>query len=231
MSPPAYFVTGTDTGVGKTLVATALLQAARERQLRSLGLKPVAAGGELREGGWQNADAVALRDAATIGLDYKDVNPIALRAAIAPHIAMAEEGIQTDVAELAAHCRRLITEHSPDFAVLEGAGGWQVPLNARETLADLAIALRSPVLLVVGLRLGCINHSLLTAAAIQAQGLSLVGWVACRRAAMERGDENLASLRARLPAPCLGVIPQLGPTPDAKDAMRYLDIDALMAPV
>ncbi len=231
MSRRTYFVTGTDTGVGKTLVATALLLAARERSLRSIGLKPVAAGCELRDASWQNADAIALRDAATIPLAYKDVNPIALRAAIAPHIAMVEEDIQTDVTELAAHCEGLVVEHSPDFALLEGAGGWQVPLNANETLADLAAALHCPVILVVGLRLGCINHSLLTAAAIQAQGLPLVGWIGSSLAAMERRDENLDSLRQRLPAPCLGVIPDLGPSPNAKDAVSYLDFDALMRPV
>ncbi|MEW5965672.1 MAG: dethiobiotin synthase [Pseudomonadota bacterium] len=195
-----YFVTGTDTGVGKTRIAVALIHTLRARGLRVAGMKPVAAGcapGELNE------DVVALMQAANVAADVRDVNPYAFAPAIAPHIAAAQAGVRVDVDVIRAAYARLAAQ--ADAVVVEGAGGWRVPLNEREDLADLAQALGLPVVLTVGLRLGCLNHALLTAESIVAQG-PWAGWVgnavdplmACR-------DDNIEALKARLPGPCLGI--------------------------
>lgn len=224
MTGRAYFVTGTDTGVGKTRIATGLLDAARRAGLRTVGLKPVAAGIDGESGGHDfNADALALRDAATIELDYPSVNPFLLRRPIAPHIAAALEGRSTSVADLVTHCRRLLDEPF-DLAVIEGAGGWLVPLNERETLADVCAELEVPVILVVAMRLGCLNHALLTAAAIRSAGLSLAAWVANCPDSMDVADENVAALVDRLDAPLLGRVPRLA---DDASAADHLDLGAL----
>ena len=225
MPPSTFFVTGTDTAVGKTLVAAALLLAASARGCRTVGLKPVAAGCDANG---QNADALLLRAVMTGSRSYRQVNPVALRAAIAPHLAAAAEGRRLRVAQLAAYCRSALAA-GVDFAVVEGAGGWRVPLNDRETLAQLALELRLPVILVVGMRLGCINHALLSAEAIQRDGLPLAGWVANRLdPAMPHYRANVGSLQARLPAPLLGEIPWLAEA-DPQRAAAQLDIAALLA--
>ena len=224
---PTYFITGTDTGVGKTFIATALLELARARGWRCVALKPVAAGCERRNGKLANEDALALMAASGAGLDYARVNPVALEPAIAPHIAAAEAGVSLSVAQLAAHCRQALAGDF-DFALIEGAGGWLVPLNATETLADLCIRLNARPILVVGMQLGCLNHALLTAAAIDRAGLDLAGWVANYPAEeMPRLEDNLTALRDRLPAPCLGLVPQLGPAAQPSQACAYIDINEL----
>ncbi|MCC7257770.1 MAG: dethiobiotin synthase [Gammaproteobacteria bacterium] len=223
----AYFVTGTDTGVGKTLVCAALLQAGAARALRTIGLKPVAAGCELHAGAWCNADALLLQRCASERLDYAAVNPVALRSAVAPHLAAAEEGVRLDVDALAAHCRAE-ARRPHDLLLVEGAGGWLVPLGDDTTMADLATALGWPVLMVVALRLGCLNHALLTAAAIRATGLVLAGWVANETdPAMARMAENMATLEARLGAPRLGTVPWLGPVADPQLAAAGLGVERL----
>ena len=228
MSTQAYFVTGTDTGVGKTLVSLALLEAARARGWSTLGLKPVAAGGDAQTGEFMNEDARLLRDAATRSLAYADVNPVALEPAIAPHIAAAEAGISLSAEALAGHCRRQLAEQAPDFAVVEGAGGWLVPLNDQSTMADLAKSLALPVILVVGLKLGCLNHALLTAAAIESAGLRLAGWVGSNHEEpMACLEANIATLEAQLPGPRVGILPGLGASPSATAAAACLDMDAL----
>ena len=224
----AYFVTGTDTGVGKTLVTAGLLRAAAARGLRAIGLKPVAAGSTWQAGAWVNDDAVLLQRAATVPLACTDINPLLLRSAIAPPLAAAEEGVVPDVQALAAHCRAQ-ARHAHDLLLAEGAGGWLVPLDGRTTMADLAVALGWPVIMVVGMRLGCLNHALLTAAAIRAAGLALAGWVANSPApAMARFDANVATLEEKLAAPRLGTVPWLGAgaAPDAVAAC--LDPAALL---
>jgi dethiobiotin synthetase len=215
------FITGTDTGVGKTLVSAALLHALARRHRRVVGMKPVAAGLIERDGAWVSEDVLALRAASTVQVPAALDNPVALPEALSPHLAARHAGRPVQLAELLAAHHRLCG--LADAIVVEGAGGWRVPINDNETLADLAIALAAPVVLVVGLRLGCLNHALLTAEAIRADGLHLAGWVAnsidphmpCR-------DENITSLHARLGAPCLGTLPWFA-APDAPDA-RHLDL-------
>ncbi len=227
MSPKRFFVTGTDTGVGKTLVTGALLRNAQAHGLRAVGLKPVAAGGTVVDGRFANEDALLLQRLSSVTLDYADVNPVALEAAIAPHIAAAREGIALNAAALAARVSR-IDAQGHDVLVVEGAGGWLVPLNDRETMADLATWLGYPVILVVAMRLGCLNHALLTAAAIEAAGLTLAGWVAnCTTPGMEARDENLRTLETRLPALRLGTVPFLGADATPEQANTWLDATSL----
>jgi dethiobiotin synthetase len=204
----AYFITGTDTGIGKTAIGTGLLRVAREQNLSTLGLKPVSAGCEPVDGIWMNEDARELMLHSTVEPDYATVNPVALREPMAPHIAAEREGMTISAAELIDHCKQHLT--TADFTVIEGAGGWLVPVDEIQTMADLAAGLDCPVILVVGMRLGCINHALLTAAAVRSCGLELAGWVANHiDADMPVADENVATLEERLDAPLLGRVPWL----------------------
>ncbi len=224
----AFFVTGTDTEVGKTFVSAALLRAASLNGLTSQGLKPVAAGCETISGALRNDDALTLIDASSGELPYEAVNPIALEPPIAPHIAAAEAGVELSARTLADHC--LAQVMADQFTLVEGAGGWLVPLNERETLADLAVLLDLPVILVVGLKLGCINHALLTAQAIIASGLTLAGWVANAVVGeMDRQAPNIETLQHRLPAPHLGTLPRLNDDESAHLAHSHLDLDLLLA--
>ena len=205
----SFFLAGTDTDIGKTFVATALLKAAEKQGKSTLGMKPVAAGCEQTDDGLRNEDALALIDAMSLSLPYEQVNPVALEPAIAPHIAAEQAGRNITVSRLAGFCRGLMMQRA-DFVVIEGAGGWRVPLNPRETLADLAKELQLPVILVVGMRLGCISHALLTAEAIVRDGLQLAGWVANHiDPGMSCYDENLDTLKRRLPFTFLGEVPHL----------------------
>ena len=214
-----YFVTGTDTGVGKTFIASALLRAARARGLTCVGYKPIAAGATLQDGELQNEDALELIEAAGTGLDYADINPVVLRPAIAPHIALGQVDRDVSARQLAEGCPEAA------FVLVEGAGGWFVPLNERETLADVCAALGAKVILVVAMKLGCLNHALLTAGAITRSGLTLAGWIA-----NSPGDpmpflaENIDTLRERLPGPCLGIVPHVD---SPEDAVRFLDLEPL----
>lgn len=228
MIDAAYFVTGTDTRVGKTFIASALLIAAAERGLRTLAVKPVSAGCEDHGDGLVNDDALRLQRLATRRLDYRDVNPVALEPAIAPHIAAAAVGIELAADRLVRHCRRLRRDEA-DLMLVEGAGGWFVPLNAEETMADVCVGLEIPAILVVSMKLGCLNHAVLTAEAITACGVRLAAWVAvCVEAGMAEFEANIEALRLRLPGPCLGIVPFLGTTCGPEDAVTFLDIDVLL---
>ena len=219
-----FFVTGTDTEVGKTAVSCALLEAAGNAGLRTAAVKPVAAGCDAQG---HNEDALQLMASMTEQLEYAQVNPVALGPAIAPHIAALEAGKRLQASRLAGMCRGVMLGGA-DFVLIEGAGGWRVPLSPRETLADLARELQVGVILVVGMRLGCINHALLTAEAVRRDGLPLVGWVAHQPGArMQRHGENLDTLQHLLGAPLLGEIPLLTPW-DAAAAAGNLDISGLM---
>jgi dethiobiotin synthetase len=213
MPGKGVFITGTDTGVGKTAYACALLQALRCKDHSVAAMKPVASGAEWQDGQLRNSDALALQQAAGGDQSYAQINPYCFAPAIAPHLAAAEAGVQIGLAPLRAACEQL--RQQAEIVVVEGVGGWLVPLNDRETVADLALVLQLPIVLVVGMRLGCLNHALLTAQAIEATGLQLAGWVAnVIEPDMPALTENLATLRARLPAPLLDVIPYLHPSSD-----------------
>jgi dethiobiotin synthetase len=201
------FVTGTDTGVGKTLFAAALLLKLGAAGVAAAACKPVSAGCRREAGRLLNADAELLTAVAPLRATLESVNPVALEPAIAPHIAAAEAGLRLDAVRLVRACRTAAT--GADFVVVEGAGGWRVPLDEHEaTMADLAIGLGLPVVLVVGLRLGCLNHALLSAEAIRNDGLRLAGWVANPlQPEMPRLEQNIATLVARLGAPLLARMP------------------------
>lgn len=205
----AYFIAGTDTEVGKTTISAGLLQAARREGLTTLGAKPVASGCEWVSGNLRNSDALALLAESTVVLPYEAVNPFAFEPAIAPHIAASEAQRSLTMEALLLPMRHVLAQQA-DFTLVEGAGGWCVPLSGQDSLSDLAIALGLPVILVVGVRLGCINHAVLTAQAIARDGLVLAGWVAnIIDPRTSRLEENLATLAERLPAPCLGRVPFL----------------------
>lgn len=214
-APRGLFVTGTDTEVGKTWVSVALIAALRARGVHVAAMKPVASGGERDAAGRMvNADALALQSAVGGGLDYEQINPYVFEPPIAPHLAAAEAGVGISLERLQDHARALATH--ADIVVVEGVGGWAVPLDADHSVADLARAIGWPVVLVVGLRLGCLNHALLTAQAVEASGLRLAGWVAnAIDPDFERVDGNLRTLKARLSAPLLGHLPY---RPDAAPA-------------
>ncbi|HDS1756738.1 MULTISPECIES: dethiobiotin synthase [Pseudomonas] len=222
----AYFIAGTDTDVGKTTIAAGLLHAARLQGLSTLGAKPVASGCTVTTKGLRNADAQALIDESTLKLPYAAINPFAFEPAIAPHVAAREAGVTLEVPALLQAMRHVL-DQGADFTLVEGAGGWRVPLSGHANLSDLAIALKLPVILVVGVRLGCINHALLSAEAIARDGLQLAGWVAnVIDPRTSRLEENLASLAERLPAPCLGRVPKLKQaTADA--VAEHLQLDLL----
>ena len=223
---PAYFITGTDTDVGKTTVAAGLLQAARAAGLSTAAGKPVASGCEVTPEGLRNADALALMAQCTLALSYEEVNPVAFEPAIAPHIAAREAGVALTVQALLTPMQRILRQRA-DFTLIEGAGGWRVPLSGQDSLSDVAQGMDLPVILVVGVRLGCISHALLTAEAIAQDGLQLAGWVAnIIDPKTSRLEENLATLAERLPAPCLGRVPKLkSPSPEA--VAQYLELDLL----
>lgn len=223
----AYFVTGTDTEIGKTTIAAGLLHAARRRGLSTAAAKPVASGCAMTADGLRNDDALALLGECSLALRYEEVNPLAFAPAIAPHLAAREAGVQLDVASLLGPVRAILAKGA-DFSLVEGAGGWRVPLADDENLSDLAVALGLPVILVVGVRLGCINHAVLSMEAIERDGLRLAGWVAnVVDAQTSRLEENLATLAERLAAPCLGRVPRLAQASPAAVA-AHLDLDRLV---
>jgi len=217
-----YFITGTDTGVGKTLVSCALLHGFAAQGKSVAGMKPVAAG--CADGG-QHEDVRQLRAASNVLASGGQINPYCFAQAVAPLLAAQFVGISINFARIAESFSELNAQ--ADVVIVEGVGGFRVPLNEEQDSADLAQQLGLPVILVVGMRLGCLNHALLTAEAIAARGLTLAGWVAnVLDAGMAMLDENIAALRQRLNAPLLGVVPhQAGP--DAREAATHLDMALL----
>ena len=227
-----FFVAGTDTGVGKTIVAAGLLRALGRAGYSTVGLKPVAAGCGRVGGALVNGDALMLQREASCRLEYAEVNPVALEPAIAPHLAAMQAKLSLTCADLLAHCTpwvERVRSKTLDVLVIEGAGGWLVPLNERETLADFCEALGAGVILVVGMRLGCLNHALLSAAEVERRGLRLVVWVAnCLPPDMAELDANLATLEGRLSAPCLGRIPSGDVDELVESAASHLDLARLL---
>jgi dethiobiotin synthetase len=225
----AYFVTGTDTGVGKTLISCALLHAFAKSGKSVVGMKPVVAGCEQSQQGLIYEDVEALLAASTVAVPRDVANPYALIEPIAPHIAAQRAEIRIDFAHIASAYRKL--QQSAELVIVEGAGGFKVPLTDEEDTADLVQRLGLPIIMVVGMRLGCLNHALLTAQAIQSKGLSLVGWVANRvDPVMAVFDENVHALEKRLSAPLLGIVPHYL-SPDARMIASLLRISLLSDPV
>ncbi|GGC86326.1 dethiobiotin synthase [Undibacterium terreum] len=220
------FVTGTDTEIGKTLVSSALLHALAQRGLGSAGMKPVAAGASLLDGEWHNEDVDMLQAASSVKLPVSLVCPYLMQAPAAPHIVALHENVDISAAHI-LDCYAQLTQQA-QAVVVEGVGGFCVPLNDELDTADLAQQLALPVVLVVGMRLGCLSHALLTVEAIAARGLKLAGWVANTvDADMKYVEENLQALSRRIAAPLLGHIPRL-PNPGYEAAASYLNLNLLM---
>jgi len=221
------FVTGTDTGVGKTLVASALLRVLARRGLRAVGMKPVAAGADWRDGVWRNDDVEQLAAAGNVAVPREALCPYLLPQALAPHIAAELAGVQLQLPTILRAYQGLRAQ--ADAVIVEGVGGFRVPLGADFDSADLAGELALPVVLVVGLRLGCLNHAALTAEAIAARGLHLCGWVAnAIDRQMAQAERNVAALQRLLHAPCLGQLPWMDAA-RAEVAAYLLDLAALSA--
>jgi len=204
----SVFVTGTDTEVGKTRISVALVELLQQQTGRVAAMKPIASGCELTENGLRNDDALQLSQQSNVDLDYETLNPYAFEPAIAPHLAAQQIAVEIEIDKITT-CYRYI-EQQADVVVVEGAGGWLVPLNQTQTMADLAIALDLPVILVVGIRLGCINHALLTIEVIRQSGLTIQGWVANQIEGNPQSEQIVTTLKSRIEAPCLGVVPTLG---------------------
>jgi dethiobiotin synthetase len=205
-NPPGIFVTGTDTGVGKTLVSVALVRALVNHGLRVSAMKPIASGAEHTSGGLRNADALTLAEAINVSVPYGTLNPYCFEPAISPHIAAEEAKIEVDIGTIRARFDEL--SRGAEFVIVEGAGGWLAPISRTQSMADLVAALEIPVLLVVGLRLGCLNHAALTREAIEARGTPFAGWVAnAIDPELQRPDENLATLERLLRSEPLAIFP------------------------
>lgn len=222
-----WFIAGTDTGVGKTHVACALIRALRARGVSVAGMKPVASGADTTPHGLHNDDVAALLAAAGMpAADAAAINPYIFAPAIAPHIAARAAGVTIDVARIVAVHAALAARYR--YVVVEGAGGWRTPIDDDSaTLAAVVQALRLPVVLVVGLRLGCLNHALLSAEAILADGMRFAGWIGnALTPAMQAMAENVATLTQRLPGPCLGLVPY---NADLSVASAAINVDVMLA--
>lgn len=221
-STDRLYVTGTDTGAGKTVASCSLLHALRGAGRRAVGMKPVASGCVRIDGAWRNEDALALQAASDPRPDYAALNPFTLPEPLAPELAARAAGIEVGLPPLLDAFARLRAQ--ADIVVVEGVGGWAAPLATAVDQADLVHALDAPVVLVVGLRLGCLNHARLSARAIAADGCRLVGWIASEvDPDMACREENMELLAARLPAPCLGRLPWVaGAAPDPSRLAAHL---------
>ncbi|WP_024562535.1 dethiobiotin synthase [Siccibacter turicensis] len=221
-----YFVTGTDTEVGKTVASCALLQAAAQSGYRTAAYKPVASGSERTPEGVRNGDALALQRNSSLALRYEQVNPYVFEEPTSPHILSAEHNVPLDFAVMSRGLRDL--EQAAEWVLVEGAGGWFTPLSASQTFADWVIHEQLPVILVVGVKLGCINHAMLTAQAVRAAGLTLAGWIANDIVPPgRRHAEYLATLRQQIDAPLLGKIPWLTGKAERQPTGGYLSLAAL----
>jgi len=220
----SYFITGTDTGCGKTEISLGLMQLLQNQGQQVLGMKPVASGAEQTPDGLRNEDALKLQAQGSIELPYSAINPFAYEPPIAPHLAAAQSGETIDLNLIAAHYTALASQ--ADSVIVEGVGGWRVPLNESQGVSDLAVMLGLPVVLVVGLKLGCINHALLSVESVLASGARLVGWIGNQ---VERDmlvlGENVETLKGAIEVPCLGVVPYCD-EPSAVDIAQYLELPA-----
>lgn len=221
----SYFVTGTDTEVGKTVASMAVMQAVSKAGYSVAGYKPVAAGSKDTEQGPMNSDAIRLRECSTVDVSYQDVNPCLLHAACSPHIAALLENETVDFSVLSQGLKAL--QARSDFTLVEGAGGWRVPITYDTTLADWVVGEKLPVILVVGIKLGCLNHAYLTAEAVRRDGLEIVGWIANRvNPGTEHYCDIVKTLEHHLNAPKLGEIPYM-PSIKSRDLSGFIDIAPL----
>ncbi len=222
----AFFIAGTDTDVGKTVASKAILQALAEKDIKTVGYKPVAAGSELVEGELKNSDALHLQSAATVARSYQDINPYTLKLPTSPHIAAREENTHIDFKLLS---EKLASNKAvSDMVLVEGAGGWRVPVSDNDYLSSWVKQENLPVILVVGIKLGCLNHALLTAEAIQADGLTIMGWVANRiNPGTEHYADIIAMLEQKISAPKIGEIPYV-PSAKRKELGKFIQVDALL---
>ena len=205
--PQKIFITGTDTEIGKTYVTAGLIDCLQQQGYSAVGLKPLSCGCIKTKTGLRNEDALALQQASSLSLPYSVINPIAYYEPIAPHIAAEQSGDSLCVDKLIKQCEQGLSQPVNQI-LIEGVGGWSVPLNDKETMADFVIALRLPVIMVVGLRLGCLNHTLLTYAAICSKRVPLLGWIGnCIDPNMPVKNENIVTLQQRIHAPLLAVVP------------------------
>ena len=220
-----YFITGTDTEIGKTFITSALLRAFAQQGWSTLGMKPIASGAEEIDGVLHNEDVDSLVAASSVKAPQEIVVPYLMRTPAAPHIVAAVENVKMDVQYIASCYQQ--AQQLADVVLVEGVGGFCVPLDDETSTVDLAQRLALPVILVVGMRLGCINHALLTAQAIKASGLRLAGWVANTvDNDMKFFEENVQALKQRLDAPCLAVMPRLAVN-EIEQASQYLDLNLL----
>lgn len=223
----AFFVAGTDTDVGKTVSSKAILDALNMKGLNTAAYKPVAAGSEDQGEGVQNSDAIHLRSVANVELSYEEVNPYALLLPSSPHIAAEAEGVVIDYSVLSQGLAAL--KAKSDVVLVEGAGGWRVPVSKDDCLSTWVKQEKLPVVLVVGIKLGCLSHAMLTAEAIQHDGLEIIGWVANRvNPGTEHYAEIIAMLEDKMPAPKLGEIPYM-PSVKRKNMGKYINLDVLEA--
>ncbi|MGO2305815.1 MAG: dethiobiotin synthase [Providencia sp.] len=220
-----YFITGTDTEVGKTVASCALLQAAKSQGLKTVGYKPVASGSEFTEQGLRNDDALLLRANSTVQVSYDEVNPIVFEAATSPHIISEKMGKPIEFSVMTKGLEYL--QSQAQWVLVEGAGGWYTPLSKENTFADWVVEQQLPVILVVGVKLGCINHALLTVQAIKASGLVLSGWIANEiEPAGTFQVQYLTTLNQMINAPCVGLIPYQVTKP-INEVGQYIDFSLL----
>ncbi|EGA70089.1 dithiobiotin synthetase [Vibrio sinaloensis DSM 21326] len=223
----AFFIAGTDTDVGKTVASKAILNALATKGLKTIGYKPVAAGSDKTELGFRNSDALYLQNASTVEVAYDDVNPYALELPASPHIAARHEGVDIQYSVLS----NKLDEHKQDsdIVLVEGAGGWRVPVSDSDCLSTWVQQEKLPVVLVVGIKLGCLSHAMLTYDAIKSDGLEVVGWVANR---INPGTEHYADiiemLESKIDAPKLGEIPYV-PSVKRKDLAKYINVEPLLS--
>ncbi|MEH0666257.1 dethiobiotin synthase [Vibrio scophthalmi] len=223
----AFFIAGTDTDVGKTVASKAILNALAEKGMKTIGYKPVAAGSEQTEFGLRNSDALYLQSAATLDVAYEDVNPYALELPASPHIAAQRENVTIDYAvlsdKLAQH------KQNAQMVLVEGAGGWRVPVSESDCLSTWVVQEKLPVVLVVGIKLGCLSHAMLTLDAIKADGLDVIGWVANRvNPGTEHYRDIIEMLENKIDAPKIGEIPYV-PSVKRKDLAKYINVEPLIA--
>jgi dethiobiotin synthetase len=221
----ALFIAGTDTEVGKTVVSKAILNAVATQGKSTVGYKPVAAGCEQTENGLRNSDALHLQSAATLDVEYDLVNPYALTLPASPHIAAQHDGVKVDYNRLSS----VLADHkkNSDFVLIEGAGGWRVPVSEKDCLSTWVKQEKLPVVLVVGIKLGCLSHAMLTAEAIRADGLEVVGWVANRiNPGVEHYAEIISMLERKMDAPKIGELPYV-PSVKKRDMGQYIDLSVL----